>query len=144
MFLLAESGVNAVVETGPIFDVAKYEFWGVMLAVVVVMPVMSAFFGLIMGRSLSGTIKTISISINSLSDKIASVVAVTKEKLERIEDSIDDVSSDVKELKTGVNTLNQNVTDIDERVRDHETRLTCHDDAIQNIKTNKKSKRDKS
>ena len=116
--------------TGNITDLAKYDFWGVMIGFLMVCAVLIVvnyrfqsqivkhwfkFFGEEV-QQLNETIRKMSIQVQEHTSKVAAAIQILSQQVEQLQDDVD-------ELKDGVNSLADTVKEHGEILEDHSAQL---------------------
>lgn len=126
--------------TGNLVDLAQYQFWGVMIAMVIVMPFMVWMVLKYNGNSHVHMIDRLAIpmdgmkhSIDMLAQQLAANTASMNEMLKNISDKVNGVASDVDDLKEDVHDVAATVKEHGVILEDHSAKLAA--------KTTRKPKR---
>lgn len=117
--------------TGNLVDLAQYQFWGVMIAMVIVMPFMVWMVLKYNGNSHVHMIDRLAIpmdgmkhSIDMLAQQLAANTASMNEMLKNISDKVNGVASDVDDLKDDVHDVAATVKEHGAILEDHTAKLS--------------------
>ncbi len=120
-------------QTGNLVDLAQYQFWGVMIAVLLVMPVMFWIMVKNHTRATERMIDRLAIpidgmkhSIDQLAQQLAASTAASDAMLKSIGEKVSVVSEDVDELKVDVGSLKSDVHVVAGTVKEHGAILEDH------------------
>lgn len=121
---------NLDATTGNLVDLAQYQFWGVMIAVLFVMPVMLWMILKFNNNSHVHMIDRLAIpidgmkhSIDQLAQQLAASTAAMDAMLKSIGEKVSVVSEDVDDLKVEVHGVVETVKEHDVKIDDHEKTL---------------------
>lgn len=116
--------------TGNLVDLAQYQFWGVMIAMVIVMPFMVWMVLKYNGNSHVHMIDRLAIpmdgmkhSIDQLAQQLAANAASMDSALSHIGQKVDSVADDVDDLKDDVHEVAGKVQEHEGRISDCEVKL---------------------
>lgn len=119
--------------TGNLVDLAQYQFWGVMIAMVIVMPFMVWMVLKYNGNSHVHMIDRLAIpmdgmkhSVDMLAQQLAANTASMNEMLKNINDKVNGVANDVDDLKSDVDDLKDDVHEVAVTVKEHGAVLEDH------------------
>ena len=117
--------------TGNLVDLAQYQFWGVMIAVLFVMPVMLWMILTFNNNSHVHMIDRLAIpidgmkhSIDQLAQQLAASTAAMDAMLKSIGEKVNVVSEDVDDLKVEVHGVVETVKEHDVKIDDHDKALS--------------------
>ena len=117
--------------TGNLVDLAQYQFWGVMIAVLFVMPVMLWMILKFNNNSHVHMIDRLAIpidgmkhSIDQLAQQLAASTAAMDAMLKSIGEKVNVVSEDVDDLKVEVHGVVETVKEHDVKIDDHDKALS--------------------
>ena len=118
------------VAAGNVVDLAQYQFWGVMIAMVIVMPFMVWMVLKYNGSSHVHMIDRLALpmdgmkhSIDNLSQQLAANTASMDSMLKNISVKVDEVSEDVEDLKDDVHGVAETVKEHGVILEDHSAQL---------------------
>ena len=121
---------NLDATTGNLVDLAQYQFWGVMIAVLFVMPVMLWMILKFNNNSHVHMIDRLAIpidgmkhSIDQLAQQLAASTASMDAMLKSIGEKVNVVSEDVDDLKVEVHGVVDTVKEHDAKIDEHENAL---------------------
>ena len=121
---------NFEATTGNLVDLAQYQFWGVMIAVLFVMPVMLWMILKFNNNSHVHMIDRLAIpidgmkhSIDQLAQQLAASTAAMDAMLKSIGEKVNVVSEDVDDLKVEVHGVVETVKEHDVKIDDHDKTL---------------------
>ena len=124
-------GVDA--QTGNLVDLAQYQFWGVMIAVLLVMPAMLWMILKFNNNSHVHMIDRLAIpmdgmkhSIDMLAQQLAAAMASLGGKIEGMTSDVNDLKDDVGDLKDDVGDLKDDVHEVAATVKEHGVMLEEH------------------
>lgn len=127
--------------TGNLVDLAQYQFWGVMIAVLFVMPVMLWMILKFNNNSHVHMIDRLAIpidgmkhSIDQLAQQLAASTAAMDAMLKSIGEKVNVVSEDVDDLKVEVHG-------VVETVKEHDVKIDDHDKALNKLAKTKGKKK---
>lgn len=132
---------NLDATTGNLVDLAQYQFWGVMIAVLFVMPVMLWMILKFNNNSHVHMIDRLAIpidgmkhSIDQLAQQLAASTAAMDAMLKSIGEKVNVVSEDVDDLKVEVHG-------VVETVKEHDVKIDDHDKALNKLTKTKGKKK---
>ena len=132
---------NFEATTGNLVDLAQYQFWGVMIAVLFVMPVMLWMILKFNNNSHVHMIDRLAIpidgmkhSIDQLAQQLAASTAAMDAMLKSIGEKVNVVSEDVDDLKVEVHG-------VVETVKEHDVKIDDHDKALNKLTKTKGKKK---
>lgn len=120
-------------QTGNLVDLAQYQFWGVMIAVLMVMPVMLWMILKFNNNSHVHMIDRLAIpidgmkhSIDMLAQQLAAAMASLSGKVDGMASDVNELKDEVGDLKDEVGDLKGNVHGVAAAVKEHGTILEDH------------------
>lgn len=117
-------GVDA--QTGNLVDLAQYQFWGVMIAVLLVMPAMLWMILKFNNNSHVHMIDRLAIPMDGMKHSIDMLAQQLAAAMASLGGKVEGMASDVNELKDEVGDLKDDVHEVAATVKEHGVILEEH------------------
>lgn len=117
-------GVDA--QTGNLVDLAQYQFWGVMIAVLLVMPAMLWMILKFNNNSHVHMIDRLAIPMDGMKHSIDMLAQQLAAAMASLGGKVEGMASDVNELKNEVGDLKDDVHEVAATVKEHGEILEEH------------------